>query len=98
MKPLVSTQAKSNEPRDIFVRAHAVAAEKESRKRGLQAKWPNEVLIIDTETTTDTAQRLTFGCYRICKVGPKGYECVEEGIFYADDLDDSAQEILQAYV
>jgi hypothetical protein len=48
------------------------------------------VLFIDTETTTDRAQHLNFGFYRYCRVryleGAVVLECVEEGLFYVDDL------------
>ncbi|MGW5649312.1 DNA polymerase [Saccharopolyspora sp. NPDC003752] len=49
------------------------------------------VLVIDTETTIDTAQALTFGCYRYCRVdaGPDEQitmTTVAEGLIYADDL------------
>ena len=40
------------------------------------------MLVFDTETRTDTAQALTFGGYRYYEDG----RCLEEGIFYADDL------------
>jgi hypothetical protein len=86
------------EPHDIFVRAHTVVPEKNKSQRPLPAKWPHEVLVLDTETTVDTVQRLNFGAYRRCKLGPAGYQCVEEGLFYADDLDTEQREILERYI
>jgi hypothetical protein len=86
------------EVHDIFVRAHTVVPEKKPPQRPAPAKWPDEVLVFDTETTLDTIQRLTFGAYRRCKLGPAGYECVEEGVFYADDLDTQQREVLERYV
>lgn len=50
-------------------------------------KWPRDVLAFDTECTTDQAQRLLFGCYRIGRWDAHGaLVCREEGLFYADDL------------
>jgi hypothetical protein len=50
--------------------------------------WPRDVLIFDTETKTDTTQRLLFGGYRHCQWTEKGDRlmCREEGFFYPDDL------------
>src|SRR5829696_178298 len=51
---------------------------------------PGHFLIFDTETTVDATQRLLFGCWRYCRShdGPEGLvlDCVQGGIFYADDL------------
>jgi len=52
--------------------------------------WPEHVLVFDTETTIDELQRLTFGSYRhyqFNEIG--GLDCLEEGIFHADDLFDT---------
>ena len=47
------------------------------------------VLIIDTETLTDTTQALQFGVWRFCRQHPDGrLITVEEGILYADELPD----------
>lgn len=51
---------------------------------------PRFALVLDMETTTDAAQRLTFGSYRYLRIGwsqdvPE-FVCAEEGLFYADDL------------
>jgi hypothetical protein len=43
---------------------------------------PDAMLVFDTETRTDATQALTFGCYRFIDRG----ECVEDGLFYGDDL------------
>src|SRR5712692_2147380 len=75
-----------SEVREIFVRAHTAIAEKQRREQPAPAKWPEEVLVFDTETTIDTAQKLNFGAYRRCKLRSSGYQCVEEGLFYADNL------------
>lgn len=49
--------------------------------------WRHSVLIFDTETTTDSTQRLTFGCYRFGEWQPDGSLAIrEEGLFHDDDL------------
>jgi len=83
---------------DIFVRAHTVVPEKKSRGRASPPKWPEEVLVFDTETTVDASQKLTFGAYRRCKLSPAGYQCVEEGLFYSDDLDSKQRQTLERFV
>ena len=40
------------------------------------------MLVFDCETRTDKAQALTFGSYRFLVEG----RCLEEGLFYGDDL------------
>jgi len=83
--------------RDIFVRAHTVVPQKSQRQRPSLAKWPDEVIVIDMETTLDTAQTLNSGAYRRCKLRGD-YQCVEEGLVYADDLDNTFIEVLRDYV
>ena len=52
--------------------------------------WPESALILDVETTTDATQRLLFGSYRVGNFGDHGeFECLEEGLIYADDLPDT---------
>ena len=87
-----------SEAHEIFVRAHTVVPEKGRPDRPSPKKWPDDVLIFDTETTIDTAQKLNVGVYRRCKLGAAGYQCVEEGLFYADDLDTAQREVLQRFV
>jgi hypothetical protein len=75
---------------DIFLRAHtALSDEKEKRpaKQIAAPKWPDQVLIFDTETTIDTWQDLTFGAYRLCRLVGERYLCYEEGLLHADGLD-----------
>lgn len=60
--------------------------------RGMRApqERPRYALVLDTETTVDASQRLTFGSYRYCRVSWDGdvpyVTCVEEGLFHAADL------------
>ena len=45
------------------------------------------MLVLDTETSTDSPQRLTFGSARLCKWrSDDSLECVREYLFHADDL------------
>ncbi len=83
---------------EIFVRAHTVVPQKRSRKGPSLPNWPRKVLIIDTETTIDATQKLTFGAYRHLRLTSAGYQCVEEGLFHADDLDAQQCDVLKRYI
>lgn len=83
-------------PLPVAVRAYTERQqdpEEESSAGSVQrGKWtlPTRVLAFDTETTIDHAQQLNFGSWRYFHVtwseaGPV-LACVEEGLFYADDL------------
>src|SRR5215469_7980010 len=54
---------------------------------------PQVMFVFDTESRTDANQRLTFGSYRYIVSG----RCVEEGLFYADDLSGAELETLKLY-
>src|SRR4051794_5740411 len=60
---------------------------KGSRRKGRpEPRWPDTVLIFDTETTIDELQNLTFGTYRYARwTADRQLTCVEEGLLYADD-------------
>jgi hypothetical protein len=52
---------------------------------------PQAILVLDCETTVDETQRLNFGAWRFVRANWQGdgepvLSCVEEGLFYADDL------------
>jgi hypothetical protein len=83
---------------DIFLRAHTVTPDKSHRAPAKVSKWPSGVLILDTETTIDTSQGLTFGVYRVCRLVEQTYVSTEEGLFFADDLDPAQREIVADYV
>ena len=51
------------------------------------------MLVFDCETRTDKTQALTFGSYRFLVAG----RCLEEGLFYADDLTAAEREVLERY-
>src|SRR5207247_6375134 len=60
------------------------------RERSRAEGWPELVLLIDTETSIDAAQRLRFGSYRLCRWLQDGarywrLECIEEGRIYGDE-------------
>jgi hypothetical protein len=73
-------------------------------RRDTSKGLPSTALVIDTETTTDAAQRLTFGSYRYYRLHQENgleLECAEEGLFYADDLgrtDPEGLACLRSYV
>src|ERR1035438_8225596 len=60
-------------------------------------RWTRAVLVLDCETTIDQYQSLTFGTYQYCRFIDGVYSLVEEGVFYADDLDVESISILQKY-
>ena len=61
--------------------------------RGNAAR-PEAMLIFDCESRTDETQTLTFGSYRWIVRG----QCLEEGLFYADDLTRPEKDVLKRYV
>ena len=88
-----------HEPHDIFVRAHAPLPSKKSSWSGVYRRnWPVYALVFDTETRTDPRQELTFGCFRRYELEPNNYRCIEEGLFYADDLKSADRTVLERYV
>ncbi len=79
--------AEPQTPRKRGSRSKSGATPKRSAVRARRrVPEPSHVLIIDTETTTDEAQALTFGCWRYCRNDPDRLVCVSEGLFYDDDL------------
>ena len=86
------------ERHDIFVRAHAPLPSKRPWRGFPCAKWPNAALVFDTETKTDPTQKLNFGCFRRYELIRNGYSCVEEGLFFADNLKHSDRSVLEQYV
>lgn len=82
------------DPIAIAVRVYAEPPrEKPPRSRRIW-KLPEAMLVFDTETRTDAAQRLTFGSYRFLEDG----RCLEEGLFYAPDLPQQDRKTLENYV
>jgi hypothetical protein len=87
---------------DIYLRCHArILDDKSGGQKSFNRPAPEleYVLLLDTETTTDTKQNLNFGAYQFCERDLNGnFVCLEEGLFYADDLEANQKEILRKYV
>lgn len=71
---------------DVAPQSAARKSKRTPRPRHAVARWDDPVLIFDTETSTDAAQRLQFGSYRYCRWHGAELRCVEEGLFVADEL------------
>ena len=92
----MKAQERKNVP--IFLRVHTNVRRRE-KVAHRRAKWARYALAIDTETTIDTKQSLTFGFYRFCELQADGnYACQEEGIFYPDKCDKDSLGRLHKYV
>jgi len=78
----------------IAVRVYTIPPYKEEYAR-TEKPWhrPEAMLVFDTETRVDAPQRLTFGSYRFIASG----RCLEEGLFYGDDLPKRDRQVLQKY-
>jgi hypothetical protein len=60
-----------------------------ARRRTKLRRLPLEVLVFDTETLHEVGQRVMVGVWRLYSDDPDGAEamtCIEEGLFYPDDL------------
>ncbi len=68
----------------------------DDREREKLRHWrrPHRMFVFDTECKTDTAQALTFGSYRYFE----NNVCLEEGLFFGDDLPRADRAKLEAYV
>jgi hypothetical protein len=79
----------------IAVRVYPQAEDGEPALRS-RKRWrvPDAMLVCDTETRIDATQNLTFGSYRFIVTG----QCLEEGLFYADDLPEKDRQVLENYV
>ena len=86
----------------IFLRCHTCILDEETLEKGGKRKQdplPRHVLVLDTETTTDALQTLNFGVHQFCELTAEGkYRCLEEGIFYGDELGPEQRGVLHAYV
>ncbi len=88
------------QPLPIAVRAYVCKVDQKTlpfikkkggRKRPVPSEW---ILIFDTETTTDAAQKLRFGTYQV----RKSADLVEAGIFYdPETLNKTEQVTLKEY-
>lgn len=73
--------------------------------RAPKRRHPAEALVFDTETRDETSQRLLLGVWRVYRddahTGTQATQCIEEGVFYPDDLperDPTGWETLKSYV
>jgi hypothetical protein len=82
---------------DIYLRAHVVRPEPKSASDPTDPSWPHEVLVFDTETTLDTQQQLKLGVFRRCHLVGHEYHCVEEGIFYGDNVNHAERTVVEQY-
>jgi len=82
-------------PLPVAVRVFPYAADigKEHRWTG-SSLLPQGMLVIHTVGRSGSTQKLTFGIYRLIVGG----QCLEEGLFYADDLPRRELEVLKDYV
>lgn len=95
LRPRGSTRKSRAKPR--LKSGDAPTPSAKTRKRRVP-KEPNHVLFFDTETTVDHLQKLTFGCWRYCRVEGDELHCVDEGLIYGDDLSSEDLDVLGTYV
>jgi hypothetical protein len=83
-------------PLNIAVRVYPDAKkhDKQKPKKPASRKRPTGFLVFDTETRTDQIQSLIFGSYRYFD----GKYCVEEGLFFGDDITGIELSTLKEYV
>jgi len=81
-------------PLAVAIRVFPALKRAEQRRTNKVWRLPRAMLVFDTETQTDEAQRLTFGSYRFFVDN----ELHEEGLFYADDLPAKDRKTLEGYV
>jgi hypothetical protein len=88
------------EPTPVFVRVHTRVVDEKPRKNRegkLPDKWARFALIFDCETTTDIRQDLNFLWWRFCELRAGKYVCQQEGLVYADSLDEPSIDLIHAY-
>jgi hypothetical protein len=78
------------------VAVRAYTAPRKNPRNTTARPWthPRAVLVLDTESTTDATQRLTFGCWRVLVGG----RTVDEGLFHGDDLPEEDLATLRSYL
>ena len=57
-----------------------------TRRRRRTAPPIRHALVLDTETTTGSAQALLYGAFRYCRLDGTTVTTVAEGLLHADDL------------
>ena len=82
-------------PLPVAVRVFPYAAEKRKEHHWAgSSTLQRGTLVIHTTESTGSTQKLTFGIYRLIVGG----ECLEEGLFYADDFLRRELQVLRDYV
>lgn len=91
----------SPEPTPIFVRVHTRVKDEKPREyeqRGVVPdKWAKFALVFDCETTIDMRQDLNFLWWRFCELKSEVYVCQQEGLVYADNLDDPSIDLIRSF-
>lgn len=65
---------------------------KAKKRKQRQRRYPSEWLVFDIETLNETGQSLMVGVWRVYRDAPgapAGRTCIEEGLFYPEDLPDT---------
>ena len=82
-------------PLKIAVRVYPDYYSKAAKSRkARRLPRPDDFLVFDTETRTDTTQALLFGSYRHIRSG----QCVEEGLFHGEGIEPTEMLTLMKYV
>jgi hypothetical protein len=81
-------------PIPVAVRVFPYAADKRKEHHWVGSSPLRGTLVIHTAESTGSAQKLTFGIYKLIVGG----ECLEEGLFHADDLPRRELQVLQDYI
>jgi len=86
---------------DIFTRCHTVLPPKPTTERRAEPveapQHPPYILAFDTETTENLELALEFGAYQYCRLTPNGYVAEEEGLIFAENLDERCFSVLRGY-
>ena len=88
------------EPIPIFLRVHTRVKNGKSRGKSegkVPDQWANFALVFDCETTTDIRQDLNFLWWRFCELKHGVYVCQQEGLVYADQLDQASVELIRLF-
>jgi hypothetical protein len=86
-----------NTPLNIAVRVYPeISGDRKDTTRRTRNRWstPEAMFVFDSECRTDARQTLTFGSYRFFVAG----RCLEEGIFYENELPAHERAVLEHYV
>jgi hypothetical protein len=88
------------EPTPVFVRVHTRVKNEKRSSSGeykLHDKWATFALVLDSETTVDIRQDLTFLWWRFCELKGRSYVCQQEGVVHADKLDKSSVKLIRDF-